>query len=60
MCKQYPAVTAGDVLTVSIKYKNVTGDQTFRWQFTELNSSDSKTTSYWSTSLQKEKEIGDG
>ena len=60
MCVQNPAVTAGDVLTVSIKYKNVSGDQTFRWQFSELNSSNSLTTAYWSTGRQKEIDIGDG
>ena len=59
-CRQNPAVTAGDILTVSIKYKNVSGDQTFRWQFTELNSSNGVTTSYWSTTTQKEIDIGDG
>lgn len=40
----YPTVTRGEGYTISIKYKQISGDQTFRWQIQELPSAGSSTT----------------
>ena len=60
--QDYIAITAGERYTVSIKYKQVSGDQTFRWQIQERSTAGGGSVYYthWSTSGQKEEYLGDG
>lgn len=60
--QSYPQITAGGKYTLSIKYKQVSGDQTFRWQIQERSSAGSGSVyaTHWTTDAQMEKQLDDG
>lgn len=58
----FPYLAAGQKYTVSIKYKQVSGDQTFRWQIQERSAAGGGSVyeSYWTQDTQKEIQLKDG
>ena len=58
----FPYLTAGQKYTVSIKYKQVSGDQTFRWQIQERSTAGGGSVyeTYWTQDTQKEIQLANG
>jgi hypothetical protein len=58
----FPYLTAGQKYTVSIKYKQVSGNQTFRWQIQERSTAGGGSVyeTYWTQDTQKEIQLKDG
>lgn len=58
-----PSMQQGDTFEVSIKYKQLTGAQAFRWQIQELDSSGAVVKTWWSVGepeVQQEFLVADG